>query len=107
MNSKRVDYLGWILPLAAAILSLYAATNAVENPATLFAVAIVLLVIADRRRTKTITAALVRIAAPNGTLKGLIGCADGGIQIGVRAGGYDGSLQWMTLWHDAPNVAFT
>lgn len=108
MNSETRDYVGWIISLAAALCAIYGAMKSADASSMLFALAVVLLVILERRPAKIVTAALIRIADERGSIRGLVGYNGTGIQIGVGGAPlYNGACSYYTLWQNTPHVAFT
>jgi hypothetical protein len=105
MKYEQRDFLGWILPVAAALLAVF---GAVTNSALLIATGVVLLAINERRSAKVVTAALIRVADENGNILGLVGWAGGGLQIGVRTEEISSNaISYFSLWGNTPSVDFT
>ena len=66
MNSETPDFFGWIVPVAATLLAIYSAIKSTGDSSLMLAAAVVLLAWVERRRTKIVTAALIRIVDEKG-----------------------------------------
>ena len=106
MNWRTTDLVGVGLTGAIVGCALAAAVAAHWNPVVEFvAAAIVLAVIADKRKTKIVTASLFKVCAEDGGVVGIIGCGGEGLQIGVRADSR--GTRDLNLWGNVPHVSFT
>lgn len=108
MNSETKDYLGWIIPVVAILLAVYSATETADRFSLSIAASVILVALNERRRTKILTAAMVRVVDEKGSVRGLIGYADEGVQIGVIAEPlYNGAIAYAGLWQKIPSASFT
>ena len=108
MNEKKVDYLGWILLMTAALLAIIGAFQSGSAISFYFAGAIVLLVVYEKIPTKIVTASLYRVADEKGGIRGLIAFDGVGVQIGIRSDSLNNSaVAWPILWQESPSVGFS
>src|ERR1700733_12462396 len=111
MNSNSLDSVGFVLSAAVMVLAVTGAVvSGGNNVALIFAGAILLLIVSEKRRKKFVTATLFRISDSEGNIRGLIGFAGMGVQIGVRAwntGASGFATVYSQLWQTDQQVSFT
>jgi hypothetical protein len=109
MHSEKIDYLGWLIPIAVVLIVIYGAIDAGNKYSLLVAASIVLIILNERRPAKIITTALVRIVDEKGGVHGLIGWNGEGVQIAVGATSLNNmAVAYQDLWHQKTSyVAFT
>lgn len=108
MTSKTIDLTGWLLAAATVMLAAYIGIALGGRIGSAIASALVILVTIERRRSKVITASLIRIADSAGNIRGLIAWNGEGIQIGVRSDAlHNNAVGCSTLWQKEPSVSFT
>ena len=108
MNSQTRDITGWLLAATATLLAILGAMTWSNPAGKFFAGAVVTLVAIERRRSKTVTAALIRVTDEKGEVRGLVAWDGEGIQVGVRADSVNNSaVAYPILWQKNPSVAFT
>jgi hypothetical protein len=108
MNSEKRDFLAWALLIGAAMSALSAAIISKNIGVTLLSCAIILLVIADRRRAKVLSVGLLRIVDERGDTRGLIGWDGEGVQLGLRTSPISNSaIAYPVLWQKEQSVAFS
>ena len=108
MNSKSRDIPGWLLAMTAVLLSILGAMAWSDPAAKFFVGAVITLVVIERRRSKTVTAALIRVTDEQGEVRGLIAWDGEGIQLGVRTDpAHNAAVAYPVLWQQRPSVAFT
>lgn len=96
MYDEKWDFLGWLLPVTAALLAVVGAIKSGNDTAIFFAVAVVLLVINERRPAKIVTTSLIRVTDEEGHVRGQISYDATGIHIGL----------YTKFWHKSPSVGF-
>lgn len=108
MHSEKTDITGWLLAAIVVTLAAYVAVALGSSVGVAIALALITLVAIERRRSKVITASLIRVADEAGGVRGLVAWDGEGIQIGVlastlsnRAAGY------RVLWQKEASVSFS
>lgn len=108
MHSEKTDFAGWLLAAIAVALAAYIAVALGNSVGVAIAFALITLVAIERRRSKVITASLIRVADEAGGIRGLVAWDGEGIQIGVRASTLNnGAAGYRVLWQKEPNVSFS
>ena len=108
MNSTTTDLTGWLLAAIAASLAAYAGVALGDSIGAAISLALIALVVIERRRSKVITASLIRIADEAGGIRGLIAWDGEGIQIGVRSSTIgNNAAGYGVLWQKEPSVSFS
>lgn len=70
--------------------------------------ALITLVVIERRRSKVVTASLIRVVDEAGGLRGLAAWDGQGIQIAVHAGALNNSAAgYPVLWQKGPSASFS
>ena len=108
MNSQTRGVAGWLLATMASLLAILGALAWSTSAGNYFAGAVITLVAMERRRSKIVTAAMIRVTDEKGSVRGLVAWDGEGIQLGVRADTVNNSsVAYSVLWQRSPSVAFT
>ena len=108
MHSEKTDLVGWLLAAIPVSLAAYVAVTLGGSVGVAIALALTTLVVIERRRSKVITASLVRVVDEAGGIRGLVAWDGEGIQIGVRASILSNSAAgYCVLWQKEPSVSFS
>lgn len=108
MHSEKTDLVGWLLAAIVISLAAYVAVALGGSVGATIALALFTLVAIERRRSKVITASLIRVADETGCIRGLVAWDGEGIQIGVRASTLsNGAAGYGALWQNEPSISFS
>ena len=108
MHSGKVDLAGWLLAAVAALLAVYVAFAIRGAVGLAIGAALITLVVIERRRSKVVTASLIRVVDEAGGIRGLVAWDGEGVQIGIRAEALNnGAVAYGVLWQKEPSVSFS
>lgn len=73
MHESKIDIVGWALAIVIVVLAFFIAFKDVSEVAVAIAIALLTLVIIEKRRKKIISASLIQISDCGGVIRRLIG----------------------------------